>query len=408
MSSISLIGSAILVFMIAALLYQHYTTEGFSNSSYKPSWNPRDMPVAGRQYDPSAKYDNVPAELNEAALSPDMSIPKSQPFSAPGAPVPRSAIAQLKDLYELESAIVYWLEAAGQRDRESPGSLTTEQQHQRIRLEGRLSGVRNQLEIGMVTDSWQNIGKEIKDLRRDNIIWKEYYPEYDAIYQYGKGADPEALLSHDDFNLFMVIFTSALGELNSSTYQTPVQKVRVQQLQSIRQDLKEMALEATPPITMKMAKKFLHAIMNPNTTLPTLFTMVPRPEPSLEECRTDIIIDLRGIGMGANMLDALSAPEGRRQMRSMKDAWQPDGYDEMPLHAIEPSTVKHRAKALCKQIKVAFPNGDDAEALGCGSSTDPETVIQTVCDRLRYSVPSVTPEQFGCPARKGQGGLRKA
>ena len=65
-----------------------------------------------------------------------------------------------------------------------------------------------------------------------------------------------------------------------------------------------------------------------------------------------------------------------------------------------PKNLIKRANTLCDQIREAFP--EDGDALGCQRVRDEfeaETVINTVCGRLRYSVPTVTPEQFGCPAR---------
>jgi len=59
------------------------------------------------------------------------------------------------------------------------------------------------------------------------------------------------------------------------------------------------------------------------------------------------------------------------------------------------------ANRLCAQIRKAFPK--DYASLGCARVTtayEAETVINTVCDRIRDSVPSVTPEQFNCPALK--------
>jgi hypothetical protein len=60
-----------------------------------------------------------------------------------------------------------------------------------------------------------------------------------------------------------------------------------------------------------------------------------------------------------------------------------------------------RAQTLCKQIREAFPL--DADALGCrhhiSDNYEAETVINTVCDRIRYSVPTVSPEQFNCPPK---------
>jgi hypothetical protein len=72
--------------------------------------------------------------------------------------------------------------------------------------------------------------------------------------------------------------------------------------------------------------------------------------------------------------------------------------------AYDPTDLVTRASVLCKQIAEAFPH--DTEALGCPKANrkpandyEAETVINTVCDRLRYSVPDVSPEQFNCPKR---------
>jgi len=66
-----------------------------------------------------------------------------------------------------------------------------------------------------------------------------------------------------------------------------------------------------------------------------------------------------------------------------------------------PTNYVARATRLCKEIRQAFP--DDADALGCtkvATTNDAaETQVYTVCQRIRESVPSVTPEQFNCPER---------
>jgi hypothetical protein len=59
-----------------------------------------------------------------------------------------------------------------------------------------------------------------------------------------------------------------------------------------------------------------------------------------------------------------------------------------------------RAAILCNQVREAFPL--DAEALGCPRvtptfETAAENVIYTVCQRIRETIPTVTPEQFYCP-----------
>jgi hypothetical protein len=72
----------------------------------------------------------------------------------------------------------------------------------------------------------------------------------------------------------------------------------------------------------------------------------------------------------------------------------------------DPSDRITRARTLCKQVREAFGDGG-AEALGCPvwgkhaieTETEAENAINTVCDRLRTSVPTVDPEQFNCPKR---------
>jgi len=75
-------------------------------------------------------------------------------------------------------------------------------------------------------------------------------------------------------------------------------------------------------------------------------------------------------------------------------------FTDMPA-SMSDSPIIHGAKRLCYQIRKAFPK--DAQALGCAPVTteyEAETVINTICTRLKSSVPTVTPEQFNCPALK--------
>jgi hypothetical protein len=383
MSSPALIGAAVALFIVAALLYEY--AEGFANPpGFKP-WDPRNPPAAGRSYNTLSKYDTVPADLNEAEPIAKVPVPNA----------PSKQIAQLKDLYDLDTKLTQWLESAAQRDLDSPGSLTTEQQHRRIRYQGRRADVRNQLETGVVTDSWQDVGKEIRLIYEDNEIWQEFYPTMAGIYTFGKGA-PDALLSPTEYAEFFAIFEEALRELESATLQDTILKVRIQQLHTIRQELKEVARKGTPPIMMSAAKRFLRKMIHPEQTLPTLYSMVV-PEPTLEKSTRDVLIEIRDCrvpdhGLRDDLLSgAVSAPEGRRRLREMKDKWEPVGWEQGDFVELEDK----RAKRLCKQIRQAFPK--DADALGC-NTIGPGTMA-TVCDRLRYSVPTVSPEQFGCPAQ---------
>jgi len=69
--------------------------------------------------------------------------------------------------------------------------------------------------------------------------------------------------------------------------------------------------------------------------------------------------------------------------------------------ALEGTDLIKGANRLCRDVTKAFPR--DAQALGCSpinTKFQAETVINTVCANIRSSVPSVTPEQFNCPALK--------
>jgi hypothetical protein len=68
----------------------------------------------------------------------------------------------------------------------------------------------------------------------------------------------------------------------------------------------------------------------------------------------------------------------------------------------DPHDMVQRAKTLCSQMKEAFPQ--DVGDFGCPANPNDITTelqaqntINLVCDTIRYSVPSITPEQFNCP-----------
>lgn len=115
--------------------------------------------------------------------------------------------------------------------------------------------------------------------------------------------------------------------------------------------------------------------------------------------------------------------EIRREISNIQNKHSPSGYDPtgsnpggynpsltpfrpmptpIPGQEHDPK-LQARAETLCKQIHEAFPH--DAEALGCPKQLrqmtryEAESAINLVCDRLRTSVPTVTPEQFNCPRR---------
>jgi len=90
----------------------------------------------------------------------------------------------------------------------------------------------------------------------------------------------------------------------------------------------------------------------------------------------------------------------------------PAGAPDQPLqqHTQRPGAAYRNerclmagAERLCRDVTKAFPH--DAEALGCApieTRYQAETVINTVCNNIRSSVPIVSPDQFNCHALKQQ------
>lgn len=483
-----------MIFIVAALLYyQSSGHEGFTSYAKVPhfqnswaSWSPTMPPIAGRLYDPKSHMVSdpypVPADLAKAPVSqPFGTVPPSQqrPAMTPGPGVtmaPRDAMAQIKDLMELDNKITLWLDAASQRERDTPGSLTPTQLQRRVILQGRLQDVRDQLGTGMITDSWKRVADELKELRNENAGWQERSPSLEEVYSFGRGADPSLFLSHGDYVKFYGIFSAGVLEMQGLTQPDPLQKVRLQQLQVMRQDLMDVSKRiGTPPIKMATAQLYLRQMLKVDQPLPSLYSIEPPPQEKCHESSVaDVLADLRDLEWKltvkydpasqevkratAAMLDRLARgdvtpQEARTHVLALKMRAAPAPYSSvfgamgaplsmgaplkmngammferpneirnsgaMLLETMDMTGPKHvrahptqkseynpkdlvsRATTLCKQIGEAFPR--DAEALGCQKhirdEMEAETVINTVCDRLRFSVPSVTPEQFGCPRR---------
>jgi len=436
MSNSYAVGAVVMIFVVAALLYyQAHVIEGFNVPQgglpfFKnawSTWDPSKTPLAGRLYDPLVLANNtypVPADLSRMPIAqPYGTLPLSQqrPNQTPGPGTgPREALAQLKDLYELDNKIMTWLDAASQKDRDQPGSLTEDQLQERVMLQSRLAEVRDELGTGMIIDTWKKVADEILELRRENQGWQEMSPSLESLYGFGRGSNPNEFLTNMQYLEFYGLFNAAIQELEGLVQQNPLQKVRLQQLQVMRQDLMDNAQRmGTPPIKMGAAQLYLRQMLQADQPLPTLYSIdAPclKPEDRLENNPNDVLNDLRGLmrqrpgnekvsDMFQIVISGQMKPdEGRRRVASM---WQ--DHDLHPKEDEEdrildkggynPKNRVKRAAVLCKQIAEAFPM--DVEALGCMSKVNTEfeadTVINTVCDRLRYSVPSVSPEQFNCP-----------
>lgn len=437
MSSTPLIGAAIAVFVVAALLYYQSTSlEAFANPST----------TTGEDKAP------VPADLNTAPVAaPTNNIPPGtqRPLNVPGPSVgatAKEAPAQRKDLNELDNKITTWLDGATQREGDSPGTLTPDQLQRRVMLQARLVDVRTQLGTGMITDSYRVVAQETLDLRRENTGWGQMAPTLEAVNAFAAGYKPDDFLTADLYAQFRGLFNAGLKEMQNVMQPDPLQRVRLQQLQVIRQDIESAERRSAQgtilPIRVAAAQLFLKQMLKPDQPMPTLFSMEPNPATlpmQHADSPADVIGALKDIQWKltvsydpaeqelkravASMLDRLQAGAASRQeieaarssVISLQNRRGPAamgpgalmgvsgfGSRKLPLE-YDPSNVLKRATTLCKQVREAFPA--DAEALGCpgpaskhriDSEIEAESTIKIVCDRLRYSVPSVTPEQFNC------------
>jgi len=471
MSSVQLIGLGMFVFVITALLYfQSRTQEPFADLN-RATWNPSKPPVAGRPYNPlpdSKDYSNVPADLNKApysAPSGSGSIPLSQqrPSMIPGGgtqTMPREALAQIKDLRELDSKITTWLDAASQKERDQPGSLTSAQRQERIMLMARLRSIRDQVGTGMITDTWKRVADETLNLRNENQGWQQVSPSLAEVNEFGVGSPADAFLTPSEFTQFYSIFNAGIREMSGLAQPDPLQKVRLQQLQVLRQELTDLMSARSSslqslPIKMGAAQLFLKQMLKPDQPLPSLFSIDATPadtHTNFNNSSADVLSDLQNLSWSLNLriyhddpatqeLKAatttlmnqlrnkqISPQEARSHVVALKQYTEPvsvfqqsQSQTQLRQSRINPnannqnqnqkqepvgltSPLIQKARTLCKQIREAFPY--DAAALGCvpdsriSDAYNAETVINTVCNRLRYSVPTVTPEQFGCPVRR--------
>lgn len=458
---------AVVLFIVAALLYfqshsaADITKEGFNNPQLP-------TPVAGRPYvaGPGDGTDeNVPADLNRAPppiAAASQAVPTSQqrPTTIPGATfAPREAMAQRKDLYELDNKISTWLAAAALYESEHPGGLTSEQLQRRIILQGRLAAVRDQLGTGLIVDTYKQVAAEVTELRHEITGWGTPAPTLENIDSFAKSLAADAFLTAGQYREFRRLFDAILNQYMGFTQPNPLERVRAQQLQVFQQELMRAEREFNPPpMRAAAARLFLKQATKPDQPMPTLFSMEPNPAslPCLATDPSDIIGQLdyitrritgrdkpadialkravaaMMIRMKTGNLRPEEVEEARRRvawmmefdtpcpangpilpgprsnpysppspgMPSIPNTPYPSPPAPEPNH-YDPLDLRSRANTLCQQIREAF-SPEDAAALGCPATTisteaDAETTINIVCDRLRYSVPSVSPAQFNCP-----------
>lgn len=358
----------------------------------------------------------VPADLNKAVvINPSNQIPTSgqRPTGIPGAQTaPKDALATDKELEDLNNKIMLWLDAAEQRERGNPNALTPAQRQRRVMLQARSADLLRQLGTGIVTDPARVVHQESVDLRRENAGWQRPLPSLEAAADFGRGAHPDALLTPALYQEFRSIFQAGLDELRGHTQPEPLQKVRQQQLEVIAADLDGAErVMGTPSIRTATARLFLLQMLKPDQPLPTLFSMAAPPqkpsapmdlfhqidslfrslkEPADEPVRAELVVLVDALNTGATGPVESAA---RNRLVELQHGRAPRPYN--------PHDLLGRATTLCSEIREAF-SPSDAEALGCPkkrveTEAEAETTINTVCDRLRTSVPSVSPEQFNCP-----------
>jgi hypothetical protein len=439
MSQLQIISAAVAVFVVAALLWfaarsPATAKEGFAGYPIAP--------VAGRPYGAIGELaddsDSVPADLNRAPIvlpQPVNVVPPSgqRPTAVPGAPTaPKEAMAARKDLTELDNKILTWLAAATQRESEYPGSLTAVQRQRQVMLQARHQEILEQLGTDLITDTYKRVADEIAVLRREIAGWGRTARGLEAIHDFAKGAAPESFLTPDQFREFRELFHAILNDYQGHTQPDPLQRVRTQQLQVIAQDLQ--AAGPVPPITAGAARLFLEQATRPDQPLPTLLSACPPPTaPPAAAIPTDVIAQLRDISW---RLTITYDPAGSALKRQVADLLATLQTQPPPRPAVveaargavvelqnrlagtplaatgrsapairyDPADLTSRATTLCRQVSEALGPAN-AAALGCPATaaaviTDrfiAETTINTVCERIRTSVPTLSPAQFNCP-----------
>jgi len=410
-----LIGGVIAVFVISALMFYHHQShyEGFDVK--------------------------VPADLNKAPVAvPNMAIPTSaqRPTGVPGpSAAPRKAIATPKELKNLDEDLMLWLDAAGQLEREHPSDLSMAQKQQRVLYQSRVRSIREQLGTGKIEDTSEQVNREVLELRDQNAVWTKPVTSLAAVSKFGSGKNPDSFLDSTSYKEFRSLFEAGLNELKGHSLADPLQTVRLQQLQVMEQELKEIDRRGLIPIKFGPAHLYLQQMLQSSQPLPSLISLdlpVNRSR-SHETDPKNIIPALKDIQWSltvrynpgeqalmksiAEMIKHFESGEAtsddviraREEIVNLQNRRAPVAYyeDNDAVSAYNPAALIKRATILCEQIHEAFPEHGNAEALGCPKKKhgsidrfEAETIINTVCDRLRTSVPTVSPEQFNCPRPK--------
>lgn len=371
-------------------------------------------------------FTNVPADLNKApvvlpaSLSqnalPSATVAGQQQKGIPGATnAPREALATRKDMMELENKIVTWLAAATQYE-SSVGPLTPDQNQRQVILQTRLTDVLNQLGTSIITDSHKTVSQEINTIRVENTGWGAQVPSIEEIHAFGRHIpDQTGFLTGEQYHEFLNLFNAVLNEFKSYVQPNPLEKVRLQQLEVLKQSLPSQDNQRIP-IRLSTARLFLEQALRPDQPLPTLFTVSFESESEssfnwapqdihrqISEIEWKLTVTGKGkqqphlqkLLQGLKETIAKSAGSPTDQLRSQISSLQNEA------ESYDPDNYELRVDTLCHQLANAF-SPTDAVALGCPlssssyDSTNAETVFRTVCNRIQTSVPTVSPRQFNC------------
>lgn len=290
-------------------------------------------------------------------------------------------------------------------------------------------------------------------MRRENAAFRRKFPNLEELHSFGVGRAADAFLDADEYREFRGLFEAGIKELKDHPQPDQLERLRFQQLQVFQQEIRDAQRSSPaglPPIRMGAARLFLRQMLKPDQPLPTLFAMESPPsqqEKPYAESTADIVAALKDVEWQLTISHDPAEQELKRAVAGMLTQLQRGGKNMTPhqVHAArakvaalrnmrtpapasvsaaswpgapwpsakslekvdyDPSDLVTRARTLCKQMEEAFgkPN---AQALGCPAwgdkaletETEAENAINTVCDRLRYSVPTVDPAQFNCPKR---------
>jgi hypothetical protein len=269
MSSPTLIGAAIAIFVIAALLYLQ-SNEGFVNPGVQ---------AMRAQMEGAPEASEVPADLNQAPISKPVSVippvtgPKPDAIPGSTSATPKKAIATRHELAELDNKLMTWLDAASQREVMNPTALTPEQREKRVLYQARSSAVRQQLGTGIITDASVDVANQIMNLRNENAGWQSFPGYVDTTTFQPKGS-PTSVLTAEDYRTFRGIMMSALNSLKSNPLSNPLDLVRQKQLEQIDSELRVTDQQGrTPLIRNRIAVDFLKVMLDSAQPLPSLITM---------------------------------------------------------------------------------------------------------------------------------------